>query len=311
MISSIVTYPPDGVKPVGIIEFVHGMTEHKERYRKTMERFSERGFICAAMDMRGHGNNVLTEDDLGYFGKEGYKGMVDDISEYTSYLQREYPGLPIILIGHSMGSLLVRAYLKKNSRYVDAVVLSGSPSMRHFTFLGKLLIQFIKLFKGERYRSMLITKLTLGPYENAFKNEGTLNAWVCSDRDIVDDFNADPKSGFIFTLNGYLNLTNLQRSVYSKNGWRFKDRDLPIMFVSGANDPCRINDNVFKKSVNFLKHRGFKNVYYNLYEDMRHEVFSEPDNEEVYEDIIKFLEVKGEIDIKSKNKSDTFSLNQR
>ena len=93
-----ITYPPDGVEPIGVIEFVHGMCETRNRYAAPMEYFSRRGYICAIADMRGHGENILTTDDLGYFGEEGYKGLVNDVQEYTMYLKREFPNLPFILL---------------------------------------------------------------------------------------------------------------------------------------------------------------------------------------------------------------------
>lgn len=293
MKGSMITYPPEGTEPIGVIEIIHGMCEHKERYIDTMKAFNERGFICAISDLRGHGENVLTEDDYGFFGPDGYRGLTDDVENFTMYLRREFPKLPLILLGHSMGSLIARSFIKKRSRDVDALILSGSPSMKAGLGVAKFYTKFIKLFKGEKYRSPTITNLVFGPYERAFKKEGILNAWLCSDRDVVDEYNADPKCGFRFTLNGYLTLFNLMGSVYGKQGWRFKELELPIMFVSGAEDPCRVNDAAFKKSVNFLRHRRFRNVFYTLYDDMRHEVFNEPRCEEVFDDIVKFLKVKG------------------
>lgn len=293
MKGSMITYPPEGTEPIGVIEIIHGMCEHKGRYEDTMKEFSKRGFICAITDLRGHGENVLTEDDYGFFGEDGYKGLTDDVENFTMYLRREFPKLPLILLGHSMGSLIALSFIKKRSRNIDALVLSGLPAMKPGVGAGKFLAKVIKFFKGEKYRSPLITKLVFGPFERAFKKEGILNAWLCSDRDVVDEYNADPKCGFYFTINGYLTLFNLMSSVYSKQGWRFKELELPIMFASGAEDPCRVNDTAFKKSVNFIRHRRFRNVVYRLYEDMRHEIFQEPRNKEVFDDIVKYLKVKG------------------
>ena len=95
---STIVYPPEGVKPVGIIEFVHGMCEIRQRYNKPMEILSKAGYICAIADIRGHGENILTMEDLGYFSDDGYKGLVEDVHEYTMFLKREYPNLPIILL---------------------------------------------------------------------------------------------------------------------------------------------------------------------------------------------------------------------
>lgn len=289
---STIVYPPEGIKPIGIIEFVHGMCETRQRYANTFEILSKQGYICAIADMRGHGENILTTEDLGFFGDEGYKGLVDDVHEYTMFLKREYPNLPIVLLGHSMGSLIVRAYLKKYSKEVDGVILSGSPSDNPMAGVAKLLIKFLAIFRGWHYRSPFINSLVNGPFERPFKKEGLLNAWLTRDRKIVDDYNKDPLCGFTFTLNGYLTLMNLMQQVYSSIGWISKNPSLPIMFISGGADPCRTNDKAFKKAVSHLKKCGYPNTFHKLYIDMRHELFNELDNEEVYSDILKFIEIK-------------------
>ena len=291
-----ITYPPDGIKPIGVIEFVHGMCEKRQRYEHTMDFFNKHGFICAITDLRGHGENILTTDDLGYFGDEGYKGLIDDVHEYTMYLKREFPNLPFVLIGHSMGSLLVRAYLKKYSREIDAVILSGSPSNNPLAAPGKLLIRIMAMFRGWHYRSPMIENMVNGPFEKPFAKEGIVNSWLTADRHIVEEYNKDALCGVPFTLNGYYSLMCLIEQVYSKKGWLSKNKSLPVMFMSGAQDPCRRNDNVFKKAVTHFKHCGYPNTYYKLYDDMRHELFNEFNNNEVFNDILKFLEIKAGIE---------------
>lgn len=293
---STITYPPDGTKPVGVIEFVHGMSEHRKRYEQAMTVFNNHGFICAITDLRGHGENILTTEDLGFFGDEGYKGLIDDVHEYTMYLKREFSNLPLILLGHSMGSLIARAYMKKYSRDVDAVILSGSPSDNPMAGIGKKLIRVMAAFRGWRYRSPMIENMVNGPFEKPFVKEGILNAWLTTDRNIVEEYNRDPLCGVPFTLNGYYTLMNLMQQVYGKMGWISKNPSLPVMFMSGAEDPCRVSDKAFKKAVSHLKHCGYPNTYYKLYQDMRHELFNEKNNDEVYADIFKFLDIKAGIE---------------
>lgn len=287
-----ITYPPKGMKPIGVIEFVHGMCEARYRYENTMKIFNNYGFICAITDLRGHGENILTEDDLGYFGEEGYKGLINDVHNYTMYLKREFPGLPLILIGHSMGSLIVRTYLKKHSKDIDALVVCGSPSDNPLSGIAKFLIKTMALFRGWHYRSPMLENIVTGTFEKPFQKEGIVNAWICSDRSVVENYNADSLCGVPFTLNGYLGLMNLVQQTYSKTGWISKNKTLPIMFISGADDPCRVNDKKFKKAVTHLKRCGYPNTFSKLYPNMRHELFNEPNNKEVYNDILKFLEIK-------------------
>ena len=292
-----IIFPPDNMNPIGIIEFVHGMSEHRGRYLDTMKFFSEKGFICAIMDLRGHGENIMSEDDLGHFGDDiTYKDIIDDVDDYTMYLKREYPNLPLILLGHSMGSLIVRAYAKKHSREIDALIVSGSPSGNAFAGLAKLLIRIMVPFKSWRYHSQTMANLVTGPFEKPFKKEGLLNSWLTRNRKIVDEYNKSPLCGFSFSLNGYYVLMCLIQQVYGKTGWISKNPSLPVMFISGGDDPCRGNDKAFKKAVSHMKHCGYPNTYYKLYPGMRHELFNEIDNDEVYDDILKFLEVKAEIE---------------
>lgn len=293
---STITYPPEGMKPIGIIEFVHGMCENRSRYKQAMEIFNQHGFICAITDLRGHGENILTDEDFGFFGDEGYKGLVEDVHEYTMFLRREFPKLPLIILGHSMGSLITRAYLKKYSKEVDAVIISGSPSNNPLAGIAKILIRIIAAFRGWRYRSPMIESMVTGPFEKPFANEGILNSWLTTDRYVVEQYNADPLCGFTFTLNGYYGLMNLVQQVYSKKGWISKNKSLPVMFMSGADDPCKGSVTQYKKAVTHFKRCGYPNTYYKLYPDMRHELFNEPDNQEVYDDIFKFLEIKAGIE---------------
>lgn len=287
-----IVIPDSKVKIVGIMHFVHGMQEHRHRYDYVLKYFSKMGYICAISDMRGHGENIITKEDFGYFGSNGASALVEDVASFNEYLKKIYPGLPIILVGHSMGSLIVRAYLKKHSSDINALIVCGSPSYNPLTRLGRKLINIMALFKGWRYRSDLITKLVLGSFDKPFAKEGQKNAWLTRDGDVVDAFNRDELCGIPFTLNGYKTLLNLMVTVYSKDGWRKKNKELPIMFISGGDDPCRISDKKWQESVNLLKAVGFNDIFSKMYPGMRHELFNEVGKEEVLKDILKFLEIK-------------------
>lgn len=281
--------PPEGVVPEGIIQFVHGMCEHKGRYEHILEHFSEKGFICAIADLKGHGENVTTSDDLGYFGKNGDRTLVEETHDFSMYLKREYPDLPLILVGHSMGSLIARAYIKKYDSDIDLLILSGSPSANSAAAAGQLLIRVMALFMGWRYRSPLIAGMVTGQFEKPFEKEGIKNAWVCSDPAVVDRYNKDPLCGFMFTLNGYYCLLSLMRSVYARDGWKKKNPDLRIAFLSGSADPCRVNDRAFHAAVNHLKNVGYKNTAGKLYPGLRHEIFNEKTNYKVFSDMEKII----------------------
>ena len=150
----------------------------------------------------------------------------------------------------------------------------------------------VKNAHGWHYRSPFIENMVNGPFEKPFLKEGIVNSWLTTDKFVVEEYNKDPLCGVPFTLNGYYCLFSLMEQVYSKLGWTNKNKQLPVMFMSGGDDPCRKSDKDFKKAVTHFKHCGFPNTFSKLYPGMRHELFNELNNEEVYYDILKFLEIK-------------------
>ncbi len=294
-----VTLPPEGMVRKGIIQLHHGMSEHKNRYAEIMQFFSERGYICAIHDMRGHGENTEIANDLGYFGEEGFDGVVEDAYAVTAYLKNNYPDLPLIFIGHSFGSIVARAYLKKYDVEVDRAFIVGSPSDNKMKSLGMLLIEMLTIFRPDKEVSELVHNLVMGRFDKVYKKnnpdkvlEGyTENMWICSDMDVVKKYNKDPKSGFKYTMNGYYTILNGMVKIYSgnKSRWAMKNKDLKITFLSGENDPCMISEDLFLKAVDKMKEMGYRNVDYKLYPEMQHEIFNEPGKYDVYEDIYKMI----------------------
>ncbi len=279
--------PPVGVQRHGVIQLIHGMCEHKERYNKVIDYFTKEGYVCVISDMRGHGENVEFESELGYFGEDGANRLVEDAHCVTVYIKNNFTDLPIIMVAHSMGSLIARAYIKKYDDDIDVLILSGSPSVRKLRSVGALLIEALTVFMDEKGTNKHIHNLVVGDYHKKYANEGVPNSWICSDMSVVEAYNKEPKCGFMFTLNGYHTLCKLQEMVYSKRGWALKNKALEILFVSGADDPCIIDKDTFKASVEHLKKLGYRRVTSILYEDMRHEVFNEPQCDRVFKDMLE------------------------
>lgn len=272
----------------GAVQLVHGMCEYKERYEPFAKFLTDHGFAVFASDHRGHGNSVKSAEDLGYFGDKKGEAIVDDTALVTDEIKRLYPDLPLILFGHSMGSLVVRAYLKKYEEKIDKLIVCGSPSKNALAGAGLALNKAISLFKGARHRSALMARLSTGDGDDNFPGEGK-NAWLTRDRAIVDKYNADGKCNFIFTCNGFSNLLHLVKNVYKKSNYPVKRPDLPVFFIAGADDPVIINKEKWLAAQDFLKKAGYKNVSGKLYEGMRHEILNEHGKEEVYNDVLAFL----------------------
>ena len=285
---SVAMTRPEGT-PKGIIQIVHGLIEHKERYFQLMEWLSEHGYACIISDLRGHGASIRTEDDLGYFGENGWLAFVEDTKVTGDKAREEFGDIPFTLIGHSMGSLVVRSYLKRYDSTIDRLIVSGSPSDNPAKGAGKVLAKAIGIARGTHYRSKLLPSISFAGYNDAFKDDNYDRAWVCSDPEILKAYHSDPLCSFDFTADGYTNLFELMTDCYGTSGWHVSKPDLPIRFISGALDPCRGSDKAWRESIAFLQARGYKNVSGKLYPGMRHEVLNETDKLTVWNDILEML----------------------
>lgn len=272
--------------PRGILQIVHGMAEHRERYYDFMNYCAKHNLIVMIHDHRGHGASAKIESDYGYFGKDGVNGLISDVYQITGYLRQRFPELPLTLFGHSMGSLIVRCYMQTHDADVDGLIVCGSPSKRLGAGAGKLLAEFLQIFRGERYRSNFINSLAFGNYSKKFPGSKSPNSWIVSDPAVVEAYDADSRDGFVFTLNGFATLFNLIKHTYRKSGWQMQNPSAPIFFVAGADDPCIISAQDFAKAVNFMRTRGYRDVESKLYPRMRHEILNEIGKEEVWADVV-------------------------
>lgn len=276
-------------QPKAIVQLVHGMCEHKERYYAFMDWLSQQGILCVIHDHRGHGASVKEPEDLGYMYDGGWKALVNDIKVVGDWARAEYPGLKFVLFGHSMGSLAVRSYTKRYDDTIDGLFVCGSPSDNPAKGAGRLLARIAGLGNGGRKRPGLLQKMSFGAYNKAFENEGFASAWVCSDRKILEEYHKDPLCQYVFTANGFVNLMGLMQDCYSVAGWMVSKPGLPVHFISGAQDPCRISDEAFGKAVGNMRKVGYSAVDAKLYPGMRHEILNETDRIAVWNDILKMI----------------------
>lgn len=284
----IMLMKPEG-EVKGIVQISHGMAEHKERYQPFMEYLASCGYIAIIHDHRGHGASVKRQEDLGYFYDAQAEYIVEDLHQITTYIKEQYPDKKLILFGHSMGSMVVRKYIKKYDKDIDQLIVCGSPSQNPFTGLALAVVKILKIFKGEYHRSNLIQKLAFGAYNKKIENPISENAWVCANEDTVKEYDKDELNGFVFTLNGFQNLFTLMKDIYDKKGWILNHKELPIFFVAGADDPVIISEKDWQKAQDFLKEIGYKNVSGKLYQGMRHEILNEKDQKKVFEDVLKWI----------------------
>ncbi len=289
LLLDVIEVLPDHQPVKGIVQIVHGMQEHKERYLAFMEYLAQHGYACLAADHRGHGQSVRHRKDLGYFYDETGEAIVHDLSEVCEDLRLRYPHVPVFMIAHSMGTLIARKYLKTYDSNLAGLILSGPVYENPTASAGQKLIHLIELYKGDHYVSSRIAKMVEGSFDKRFK--GSLkNRWLSCNVENVEAFNQDELCGHPFTLNGYKNLMILVQDAYDSKGWKVKNPNLPILFAAGQDDPVIGNEKEFMKMQEFLKERGYQDVTSKLYENMRHEILNEVDRRRVFEDFCHFLD---------------------
>lgn len=274
--------------PSAVVQLLHGMCEYKERYLSFMEQLIDAGYACIIHDHRGHGGSVLSQEDYGYMYDVHGQTLVEDAHQITIYAKRKWPGLPLVLFGHSMGSLIGRVYLKTYDYEPAAVILSGPPCSNPATPAGLALVKSLSRVHGGRSRNPRIDALSIGVYSKAFPGESRC-AWICTDEKVVSDYEASPLCHFTFTLNGYECLMELLASTYSKKGWLLTNPALPILFAAGTEDPCAGSLDDFKHTVMHLWRLGYYHVQWKRYGGMRHELLNEPQKEIVIQDFLQFI----------------------
>ena len=276
-----------------VVQLVHGMSEHKERYLPFMEYLAEQGYVSVIHDHRGHGKSIRGSADLGYMYGGGAEAIVRDIGLVNRKIRAELSGIPLILMGHSMGSLAVRAFVAEHDSCMDMLIVCGSPSYNGAMPLGKAIASVEKAVLGERHRSRLIESISFGPNVWKFRKDKTCTAWICSDPVVAREYETSRLCGFTFTDDAYLALFDLMKRAYDTKHFCCTNPDMPVLFGSGAEDPCLIDVRHFAKAVQAMRSAGYFDVKGKLYPGMRHEILNEKDKYQVYKDIVTYMRRKG------------------
>lgn len=284
---SVAIYRPEG-KPKAVLQFVHGMCGCKERFAPVMDYLSDNGIACIASDHRGHGESVKSMSDLGYFYSGGYKALVDDLRVVTRWGLEEFPGIPYYLLGHSMGSLAARIYTKEDDSDLSGLIICGSPSWNPMSVLGRFFTGLMCMAGFGHSRPGFLQNMTSDSYNRRFVSEGP-QAWTCSDPEVRKSFRENPLCNFRFTMNGANNLMKMMGKTYDTKNWKVSHPMMPILFLSGSDDPCMISEKKFHKAALAMVKAGYRNVSSTLYPGMRHEVLNEIGKQDVWNEILHFI----------------------
>lgn len=284
-------WEPIGVKPRAIIQISHGMCEYVQRYDAWARRFAAEGFVFCGNDHLGHGNTAKDASELGFTAKRnGAEYLAADLYTMTALMRAEYGrDVPVVLYGHSMGSFVARKYMTQYDDGLAGVILSGTAGPGAPTAIARALARTIAMLRGDHHRSSLIFKLAFGGYNKRFSAENDSASWLTRDLAVREAYRHDPFCTYRFTLGGYDTLFSLLGEVSAKKWANGVRKDLPVLLLAGEEDPV----GNYGRGVRCVHERLQKvgcDVRLLLYANGRHEMHQERNSDEVFRDLVAYLE---------------------
>ncbi|HOK37276.1 MAG TPA: alpha/beta hydrolase [Bacteroidales bacterium] len=281
---------PDDISKVRfVLQIAHGMAEHSERYTHFAKFLVEKGAAVYASDHRGHGRNCLKPGQYGVWKRpKTWDLIIDDLKILNDIAAKSFPNVPVFILGHSMGSFLIRSFITRYCLGVKGVILTGSGTFSKIELIfGRILASLQCFIFGPGKKAKLLNKLSFGKYDKKF---GEPYAWLTRDKRIVKDYIADPYCGGVFSCSFYKHFFSGILFSLNFNEARKIPKSLPIIFLSGEDDPVGDFGIGVKKAMEFYKKAGLKNVEFKLYPSARHEILNEINKEDIYNDILMWIE---------------------
>lgn len=285
-----VRWIPEG-KICCILQIVHGMAEYIERYEELAMFFAEKGIMVTGEDHLGHGKSVPRNGTYGYFCEQDPATVVvRDVHRLKKMNQEEYPGIPYVILGHSMGSFILRNYLFRYGTGIQGAIICGTGSQPKALVKVCLAVEWIqRLFLGSGHVAKMIDKMAFGAYNKRIPEHKTDFDWLCTDETVVQKYLADSMCGFTFTLNGFRTLFTLLDRLNREENLKQMPVELPVLFIAGTEDPVgNYGEGVYRAKRDFEK-VPMQRLSLRMYDHCRHEILNEPIRKEIYEDIYKWL----------------------
>lgn len=280
---------PD-IPPRAVVMLSHGMAEHGGRYARLAQALCAAGLGVYALDQRGHGRTAEAGTVGLYAESDGWNKVVGDLASLNQHIGQQHPGLPIILLGHSMGSYISQAYLLHHSASLHGAILSGSNFQPVALYRAAQIIARIERARqGLRGRSALIDFLSFGSFNKAFKPNRTAFDWLSRDPVEVDKYINDPLCGFRCTNQLWIDLLGGLQQISKVSNLAQIDPGLPILVMGGDCDPVSEGKRL-KNLAHALREAGCQDVQLTLYPQARHEVFNETNRDEVTADLLAWLD---------------------
>lgn len=276
----------------GVVQLVHGMEEHIGRYDEFANFLSSNGFVVVGHDHLGHGKTAKNDDELGYFTKkDGWFYLTEDIHILQNKIKQEYPNIPYIIMGHSMGSLLTRTYVTLYQDELNGIIITGTSGQKMGLLTGKILAKIIMTFKGEKYKSKMLASLVTGSFNRKFRPNKTPVDWTTSDEKIIEEHIKDNNPNCKFTVSAYYELFKGSMYLNRKKNIE-KTPNIPILIFSGDKDPVGENGKGVKRVYKMLKETGKQDVTLKLFPNGRHEMLNEVNRKEVFDFVLNWINSK-------------------
>lgn len=291
-----VKWVPDSGEYSAILQITHGMVEYIERYEPFAEFLTSKGYLVVGHDHLGHGQSVTSREDWGFF----YEGkpsdtVVADMHKLRTLIQEENPDKPYFMLGHSMGSFMLRKYLCLHNDNLRGAIIMGTGFIPgNVTSLALGLTKLIGKIRGIKHRSKFIQGLAFGADYKGFDMTGEQpeNSWLTKDVDIVRKYYQTPECTFMFTVNGYQGLFEAVNFSCDAENAKLIPKKLPLFIVSGDQDPVGGLGKGVKDAYYLYQNAGVQDLTYKLYENDRHEILNETDKQVVFEDLLAWMNVR-------------------
>ena len=286
-----VKWIPD-TEPVCILQVVHGMAEYVERYERLAKLLTDNGILVTGEDHLGHGKSLGADGCKGYFcRKDAATVVVRDVHRLKKTVQEQYPGIPYLIMGHSMGSFILRNYLCRYGTGIDGAVVMGTGMQpKAMVCVAKAVAKLQGAMCGQKDVSRLLDKLAFGSYQKPFTDGVGQMDWLSGDRKEVQKYLDDPFCGFTFTANGFETLFELISRLHRPECVEKLPKELPVLFVAGDRDPVGECGKAVLRVVQKYQDWGMKHVEYVLYPGMRHEILNEKGRKQVEQDILSWIQ---------------------
>ena len=284
---------PDA-EPRAIVQIIHGIAEYIDRYDEFMSFLADNGIIAVGTDHLGHGKSIESDEQTGFFAYDnGWDYVVRDEDVLRLAMHENYPELPIIVFGHSMGSFMARTLLIRYPDAFNAAIISGTGNQGAALVNGGLIMgNLVTGLKGAHHYSKFLNNLAFGSYNKIYDNPKTEYDWLSRDEANVQKYIDDPLCGFIPSCSLFRDMMTGVKFITNKKNLTAMNKDMPVYFMSGDMDPVGECGKGVQKAYNNFLEAGMKDVSIKLYPGGRHEMLNEINKDEVYTDILAWLESK-------------------